>query len=115
MDRQQRGTLLPARSVQGDRNFQTSHQGLLEYPIHFLFQRLRQSLGENPQWTLKIWAKPRHPKRISKVHSGRETGLSRSLTMASQSELDFPRSLPDLEVELSFFNHLNPSPQGGSQ
>jgi hypothetical protein len=88
---------------------------LLEYPIHFLFQRLRQSLGETPQWTLRSWAKPRNPKRISKVHPSRETGLSRSLTMAPQSELDFSASFSDLDVELSFFHHLNPSTQGGSR
>jgi hypothetical protein len=82
MGRQQRSIASPARSFQGYRNFQTSHQGLLEYPIDFLFQRPSQSLGENPQWTLNGWAKPSHPKRISKVHPSRETGLSRSLTMA---------------------------------
>ena len=115
MDRQQSGTLSPARSLQGYSNFQTSHQGLLEYPIHFLFQRLRQSLGEHPQWTLRSWAKPRDPKRISEVHPSRETDLSRSLTMASQSELDFPGSFSDLKVELSFFHYLNPSTQEGSR
>jgi hypothetical protein len=37
MGRQQRSIAAPARSFQGYRNFQTSHQGSLEYPIDFLF------------------------------------------------------------------------------